>query len=187
MAHLREVRLIGAACAFGNSPRISARLRDVRSLGHERRGRLSHPARPHPLHPRTAGTALHRPGARRRAARRRQGLALRQDQFGQPGAASARPSRPSGCSPTDRATRSSRRASSVIPLGLRRSPRTSAISGARGSPGMGRRPGCSGRRPRTPTPRHSPIVPRTTATTSASSSRPRTRPRCPTSRPSPAS
>jgi hypothetical protein len=36
MAHLREVRLIGAACAIAISTGISSALRDVRSPGHER-------------------------------------------------------------------------------------------------------------------------------------------------------
>ncbi len=83
MAHLREVRLIGAACAFAILPRLSARLRDVRGLGHERRRRFPHPTWPHPFDPRTAGAALYCPGACRRTAGRWTRLALRPDQQGQ--------------------------------------------------------------------------------------------------------
>ena len=93
MTHLREVRLIGAACAFAISPRISARLRGVRGLGDERRGRFPHPAWPHPLDPSAAGTALHRPGARGRTAGRRTRLTLRPDQRGQSLTVRTRPAR----------------------------------------------------------------------------------------------
>ena len=47
--------------------------------GHEQRGRLPHPARPHPLAAEHADQALHRPGACRRPAGRRACQPQRQD------------------------------------------------------------------------------------------------------------
>ena len=90
-------------------PRLCMHFRDLArcaGLGHERRGRLPHPARPHPLDQRAARQALHRPGARRRAEGRRPRLAFRPDQPWQPLDLRPRPAavcRPTGSSPAARA------------------------------------------------------------------------------------
>ena len=91
MAHFREVRGFPAPRSHANFVMISRIWRDVRGLDHDRRHRVSHPARPHSLLRRTARAPLHRAGARRREEGRRRRFTLGPDRCRQPLTIRARP------------------------------------------------------------------------------------------------
>ena len=147
---------------------------------HERRRGFPHPAWAHPLARQSAGAAHHHPGARRRAAGRRPRLAQRPDHRAGPLDLRARPGRqPARHAPARPplapGRRQGARRQTWRPRLARGSPQLSATRWRHPRRREGRAVRRRGRGPRRA---------RTTGTIFASSSRPRTRRRWATSRPS---
>jgi hypothetical protein len=167
------------------------RLRDVQGLGHERRGRFPHPAWPHPLDParsvRGPSSPRRSPPRRRPAAASRAPARSAQGQSLAFGRGRAPACRPTG---SDQPIAQHRHQDPRRPPHRPRAPLSAHLSYLRreGVTRDGEKAHLFG--PETEDADAKSLrraLRRTTGIISASSSRPRTRRRCPTSRPSPAS